>query len=192
MTLEKEKLSCDSVVIATGPWAGETKTWTGLDIPIRPLKGQILQFRLPGKRFDWISHGDTYAATKPDGLVWIGTTEEEGFNDKPSEEAYQNILLNINKLFPSVFANIQDKLIRQTACLRPVTPDGSPILGLAEGFDGLVLATGGGRKGILMGPMMGQIAADLITSENTPFDITAMRPNRETGKDLNNLDLLRF
>lgn len=192
VNLEKESLPCDGAVIATGPWAGETKAWTGLDIPIRPLKGQILQFRLPGKRFDWISHGDTYAVTKPDGLVWIGTTEEEGFNDKPSEEAYQKILLNINMLFPSVFANIQDKLIRQTACLRPVTPDGSPILGFAEGLEGLVIATGGGRKGILMGPIMGQIAADLISSGKTPFDINAMRPNREMGKNSKNLDLLRF
>jgi glycine oxidase len=190
--LEKEKLPCDGVVIATGPWAGEIKTWTGFNIPIRPLKGQILQFRLPGKPFNWISYADTYAVTKPDGLVWIGTTEEEGFNEKPSEEAHRKIILNINKLFPSVFVNIEDRLVRQTACLRPVTPDGYPILGLLEGFDGLVLATGGGRKGILMGPMIGQIASDLVISGNTPFNITAMEPNREIGKDSKNLDLLRF
>ena len=54
-------------------------------------------------------------------------------------------------------------VVLQTACLRPVSEDGLPIIGEVPGRDGVYLATGAGRKGILLGPAMAQATADLIT-----------------------------
>ena len=73
---------------------------------------------------------------------------------------------------------IDAQMVRQTACLRPVTPDGLPILGRAPGKEGVVVATGGGRKGIHFSPIMGRIAADLVTQGSTAYDISALAPGR--------------
>ncbi len=59
------------------------------------------------------------------------------------------------------------ELVQHTACLRPVTPDGMPIVARAPGWDNLYVATGAGRKGILWSTGMAQIVADLVTNGET-------------------------
>jgi len=63
------------------------------------------------------------------------------------------------------------ELVLQTACMRPVTPDGDPVLGKVPGKDGVFIATGTGGKGILMGPVIGRAMADLITTGETDLEI---------------------
>jgi glycine/D-amino acid oxidase-like deaminating enzyme len=69
-------------------------------------------------------------------------------------------------------------VVRHTACLRPVAPDGLPIIGRAPGWDNVYLATGGGKKGILLSPGIGEAIADLITAGETPLPIGAYAPGR--------------
>jgi glycine/D-amino acid oxidase-like deaminating enzyme len=172
----REEVPCGAVVMAMGPWAAEAAPWTGVEVPVRPLKGQILRLRMPGPPFSYISSPDSYVATKPDGLVWAGTTEEEvGFDEAPSREARQEIIGNVVRTFPSLK---EAEVVLQTACLRPVAVDGLPILGSVPGKKGAVVATGAGRKGILLGPIMGRIAADLAITGGTKHDIAALRPGR--------------
>ena len=174
--LSREEVSCRAVVMAMGPWAAEAAPWTGVELPVRPLKGQILRLRVPGPPFSYISGPDSYAVTKPDGLVWVGTTEEEaGFDEAPSPEAGQEIMDNAVRAFPSLK---EAELVQHTACLRPVVADGLPILGKVPGKEGAVVATGAGRKGILLGLIMGRIAADLVTISTTKHNISALQPGR--------------
>ena len=174
--LSQEDVPCSAVVMAMGPWAAEAAVWTGVELPVRPLKGQILRLRIPGPPFRYISSPDSYVVTKPDGLAWVGTTEEEaGFDEAPSPEAGRKIMDNVTRTFPSLK---EAELVQHTACLRPVAADGLPILGSVPGKEGAVVATGGGRKGILLGPVMGRIAADLATRGATKHDISALQPGR--------------
>ena len=71
-------------------------------------------------------------------------------------------------------------LALQTACLRPVTPDNVLMLGAMPGIDGLYIATGGGRQGIMMGPGMGKITADLVSGVDPGVDLAAYDPGRFT------------
>ena len=141
------------------------------------LKGQILRLRSHGPPFRTsIGWGFNYATTKPDGLVWIGTTEENaGFDATPTVEARESILRSAVAVLPYL-ANAQ--LVQHTACLRPVAPDGLPILGQIPGKRGIVAATAAGRKGILLGPVIGRMAASLVTRGETDMDISAMSPER--------------
>ena len=174
--LTREEVSCRAVVMAMGSWAADAAPWTGVDLPVRPLKGQILRLRVPGPPFSYISSPDSYVVTKPDGLVWAGTTEEEaGFEEAPSPEARQEIMDNVVRAFPSLK---EAEVVQHTACLRPVAADGLPILGSVSGKEEAVVATGAGRKGILLGLIMGRIAADLATKGSTKHDIAALRPGR--------------
>ena len=70
------------------------------------------------------------------------------------------------------------ELVRQTACLRPITPDRQPLLGKGPELEGVYIATGGGRSGILLGPAMGRVIADLITQGKPSIPIDALDPRR--------------
>ena len=99
-------------------------------------------------------------ATKPDGIIWAGTTEEEaGFNETVTSEARDSIMENFLKMIPGMG---DAELVQQTACLRPLSADGLPIVDRVTGWDNLYVATGAGRKGILWSTGMAQVLLDLI------------------------------
>ena len=170
-------VSCGSVVLAMGPWGGQATSWLGFPIAVRPLKGQILRLWAPGPPVRCsVGWDGNYATTKPDGLLWTGTTEEEaGFDENPTTEARDEIMTSLLKMLPSM-AGAQ--LVRQTACLRPLAADGLPMLGKVPGWDGLYVATGAGRSGIVLGPAMGRVTADLITAGEASIPIADFEPGR--------------
>jgi glycine oxidase len=181
ITVGATEFPCEKVVLAMGPWSGRATEWLGVELPVRPLKGQILRLQVDGAPLPRMGWGGSYATTKPDGLVWIGTTEEDvGFDATPTAEARKSILESAVAVLPYL-ADAQ--VVEHTACLRPVAPDGLPILGQIQGKDGLVVATGAGRKGILLGPAIGRLAAELVTRGKASMDISAMSPNRFISTD---------
>jgi glycine oxidase len=75
------------------------------------------------------------------------------------------------------------ELAYQTACLRPLARDGKPVLGLVPGWERVLIATGGGRKGILLGPAMGRITADLILTGASSVALDAFDPGRFASRE---------
>ena len=166
VTYDGGKLEAGSVVIAMGPWSGLVSQWCGAIAPVEPLKGQILRFRHEGEPFNLsLNYRGNYVDSKSDGLVWAGSTEEHaGFDDHPNSRGRDSILGDLAHMAPSI---VSARMVNHTACLRPVTPDGIPIVGRLPSWDNLYLASGAGRKGILWSVGMSQIAADLITQGET-------------------------
>jgi glycine/D-amino acid oxidase-like deaminating enzyme len=113
---------------------------------------------------------------KPDGLAWCGTTEDwRGFDRQSLPETRDRILAGVKRILPAV----SDATIEmQTACLRPVTPDWLPILGQVKGYQNAWLATGAGKKGILLAPGIGKSVAGLITKSETDLSIQDYSPER--------------
>ena len=181
--LNDGQISSDRVIIAMGPWTGEVTDWLGLAVPVGPLKGQIVRLDLPGSPLKHVLYrsGGGYIAPKPDGTIWTGTTEERvGFDNEPTPEARQGIMKAAIEVMPAL---ADAKVVLQTACLRPVSEDGLPIIGGVPGWDGLYLATGAGRKGILLAPAMAQAVVDLVVSGRTDHPIGAFSPGRfSTGQ----------
>ena len=171
------EVRCDTVVLAMGPWTGQMSDPLGVPIKVRPLKGQILRLRAPGAPFEYsIGWAGNYATTKPDGMLWAGTTEEDaGFDESPTSEARDRIMGSLLKMVPSL-ADAQ--LVRQTACLTPLSADGLPVLGAVPGWEGVYVATGGERIGILLGPAMGRVTADLIAKGSSDIPIEPFSPGR--------------
>ena len=178
VVLDGEEVPAETVVLAMGPWSGAATEWTGVNVPVSPLKGQIIRLKATGEPYQIsIGHLKHYAMTKPaDGYVWCGTTEEEaGFDESKTTASRDAIIESTLAMLPSL---VDAELALQTACLRPVTPDNVLMLGGMPGIDGLYIATGGGRQGIMMGPGMGQIIADLIATGASAVDMTAYDPGR--------------
>jgi len=180
VVLEREVLSCATVVLALGPWSAEASSWIGVPIDVRPLKGQILRLQAPGPPIECsVGWGHNYATTKTDGLLWAGTTEEEaGFDEESTPAARDEIGAALLKMLPAM-ADAQ--VAQQTACLRPVTSDGLLMLGCVPGLDRVYVATGGARKGILYGPAMGHAIAGLVLGRHTRVALDAFAPGRFAG-----------
>src|SRR4029077_15855461 len=173
--LERGEVACSAVVLGLGPWSGETSSWIDTPIEVRPLKGQILRLQAPGLPVACsVGWGHNYATTKTDGLLWAGTTEEEaGFDEESTPEARDEIGAALVKMLPAM-ADAQ--VVHQTACLRPLASDGLLLLGRVPGFDSVYMATGAGRKGILLGPAMGRAVADLILTGKSTLALDAFSP----------------
>ena len=173
------EIVCRAVVIATGPWSGPMGEWTGLDIPVTPLKGQIVRLEGLSPPLRYHIAGPGAVVQKADGKLWVAATEEEvGFDLTTTSEARQSLLERAARVFPAV---TQSRVLEQTACLRPRTPDALPVLGAVPNRDNVYLATGGGKKGILLAPAMGRVVADLVVRGETLLPIDDFAPGRFVG-----------
>ncbi len=177
VVLQDGTLPCGQVVLAMGPWSRQAEPWLDAYIPVDPLKGEILRLDSGGSRlFNDISGGGGSLHPKPDGLVWCGTTEEwRGFDRAPSDLARQSILEGAVRLIPDL---AEARLVLHTACMRPVTPDWLPIVGRVPGWQNAYLATGAGKKGVLLSPGIGKSIADLMTHGETALSIEAFEAER--------------
>ena len=174
--LSGDEISCEATVVPLGPWSGQAADWLGLNVPVRPLKGQILHLEglNPPLRHDLGTA--CHVLDKADGLLWIGATEEDvGFDTGATAEARELLMQAAMSMVPGLG---EQRLVRRTACLRPVTPDRLPVLGRAPGWDGVFLATGAEKKGILLAPAMGRAVADLIMDGETSLPISPFAAER--------------
>lgn len=166
------------VVAAMGPWTREAEIWLRMPVPVGPLKGQILRYALEGAPEGHVFGMDgNYVVTKGDGTVLAGTTEEEaGFDRTPTPEGRAAIEGWVRRV-----AGMLDgaEPVEQTACLRPVSEDGLPLMGAAQGISGAFVATGHGRKGILLSAATGEAMADLVaTGRCSTMDLSPFDPGR--------------
>jgi glycine oxidase len=160
-----------------GPWSQGAAAWLGRPLPVEPLKGEMLRLAAvaPPLACDAVApHVSLFG--RAGGQIWIGATmERRGFDKEPSEAARRTLLGDAVRLMPSL---AKATLAHQTVCLRPVTPDGLPIIGRMPDWDGVYVATGGGPKGILLAPAMGLAVADLILTGRTSLPIGSCAPER--------------
>ena len=177
VVLDSGEIPCDTVVVAMGPWSGEASKWLGFPVPITPLKGQILRLQMEGEPLACsLSYRHSYTGSKPDGLTWCGTTEEEeGFDESTTSYGTEKVTADALKMVPALE---EAELALQTACLRPLSADQLPIIGPVPGWDGVYLCTGAGRKGILLSTIMGTVITELITEGKTRWEISELLPDR--------------
>lgn len=173
------EIACHAVVVAAGPWSGAVEEWLGLDIPVTPLKGQIVRLEGLSPPLEYHVAGPGAVVQKADGKLWAAATEEEsGFDLSTTSQARQDLLDRAARVLPAVK---QARVLEQTACLRPRTPDGLPILGKVPERENTYLATGGGKKGVLLAPVMGRVLADLLVRGKTRLPIDDFAPGRFAG-----------
>ena len=175
---DQDRISCGTVVMATGAWSGQIREWTGLDVPVMPLKGQIVRLEGLHPPLEYHVAGPGAAVQKADGKLWVAATEEEvGFDLETTSDAQENLIESAARVLPCVR---QARVLEQTACLRPRTPDALPILGRVPERENLYVTTGAGKKGIMLAPAMGKAVADLIVGGDTSQSIDGFGPERFT------------
>jgi glycine oxidase len=161
-------IRAETVVLAGGAWSG-AMTWLPDHArpPVRPVKGQVVELRgrdaEPVARHILASER-VYLVPRADGRLIVGATVEEmGFDTAVTAGGVHELLREAYRLLPDV---AEMELLGATAGLRPGTPDNLPLVGPGA-IDGLVLATGHHRNGILLAPLAAQAVADRVGSPDS-------------------------
>jgi glycine oxidase len=159
-----EEVRADAVVLAAGAWSGAT-SWLPEEAnpAVRPVKGQVVELRSrsaePVTRHILASER-VYLVPRADGRLVIGATAEEmGFDTAVTAGGVHELLREAYRLLPDV---AEMEWVGATAGLRPGTPNNLPLVGPGA-IEGLVLATGHFRNGILLAPLAAQAVANLIS-----------------------------
>ena len=165
-------VSAGVVVLAAGAYSDALSGQLGLRLPVYPLKGQLLVLNIrpvPIKANVW-GFGNFYVVPKNDGRVIVGATEEpDVYDPRPTLGGVSELSQHSLELVPGLAEAL---FVGAWGGLRPATPSGSPILGPVEGLDGLLLATGHFRNGVLLSALTGKIIGALALGESSPMDIS--------------------
>jgi D-amino-acid dehydrogenase len=176
---DRGQIACAAVVIAGGAWTPELGRQLGVDLPVAPLRGQIVHLRLEAvDSAAWpilqpvLSY---YVVPWPDGRLAVGGTmePEAGFDVRPTAGGIQGLLSEVVQLAPGI---ADATFVEVRVGLRPVSVDDAPILGPLPGVANAWVATGHGANGLLLGPYSAHLVARAMTgetvSELAPFDAT--------------------
>jgi glycine oxidase len=158
--------TADRFVLATGAWAGLALPGLAASPHIRPIRGQMLLFKLePGALDTILYRNGLYLIPRRDGHILVGSTLEDAGFDK-STDAATRLRLHVAaaELLPALAA-VQP--VQHWAGLRPGSPDNIPIIDRHPDFDNVFVSTGHYRYGVTMAPASAELLVDLIEG-NTP------------------------
>ncbi|MBM3933117.1 MAG: FAD-binding oxidoreductase [SAR202 cluster bacterium] len=165
------RIDAGAFLAAMGTESRTAGEWLGVPLPIVSLKGQILHLKAPGRRLGYSLHGEMSLVHKADGLVWVGGTEEHGKSDIATDlDGRSALAAQVRRMAPGLEITVAS----HTACLRPMSPDRLPVIGPAPSWENAYVATGAGRKGVLLAPAIGRAVADMVTKGRTDLPVSGM------------------
>lgn len=171
-------LLASAVVLACGAASAALAGVPAGLVPVRPVKGQLLHLRghLAGEPLARrvIRGLDVYVVPRADGRLVVGATVEEmGTDLRVTGGGVFELLRDAYELLPGI---AELELVETTAGLRPGTPDNAPLLGRTT-LDGLVVATGHYRNGILLAPSTSDLVVEVLAGKEPP-ELAAFDPRR--------------
>ena len=175
----------DVVVLAAGAWSREIAGIPAARLPpVRPIKGQMLALSMDPanpllRHVIWLPRG--YLVPRRDGrLVVGGTVEERGFDDRITAGGLLALIEGAWRAMPG----IEELAVAETwVGFRPGSRDDAPMLG-PSGVDGLVVATGHHRNGILLAPVTAEAISAYVLTGDLPAVARPFTPERFRDNDL--------
>lgn len=169
----------DAFVLAAGAWSGSIDGIPRDAIPpVKPMKGEMLALAPPAGISPpvHVVWGNGVYLVPRGGRLLIGATlEDAGFDMTLTDAAAQRLFSRAVSVMPALAAW---KVTEHWAGLRPASPDGLPILGRSV-VDGLFIATGQHRNGILFAPLVAEILSRSVLERSS--DRNAFDPRRFPG-----------
>ena len=174
---EGELWEADTVVLTAGAWTAELIASFGARLPLEPKRGQMLALgHVPAVLNHCIHGDDVYLVPRPSGELLVGATVERvGFQRAVTAEAIAGLLTAAIELCPSLGGL---PITRTWWGFRPWAPDSLPVLGPWPDVEGLWIATGHFRNGILLAPITGRVMTSWITTGDPGMDVDDFAPTR--------------
>ncbi|MDX8389781.1 MAG: glycine oxidase ThiO [Mariprofundaceae bacterium] len=160
-TAEGATIEADAMLLAAGSWSGELAKRFGFTLPVQPVKGQIVLLKgKPNLLRRIVKHDRAYFVPRSDGRILVGATMEAvGFQSGNTVAAIHTLLDGVLHIAPGLR---QLEVETQWMGFRPGSPDGLPFLGPVEGMDGVWVASGHYRNGVVLAPITAQIMSRWI------------------------------
>ncbi len=176
---DQERITGDAYVLALGSYSPLLARQVGIDLPVYPVKGYSLTFPVvapaEAPRIGGVDEGNLVAyATLGDRLRLTATADFAGYDTTYRASHFAGMLSVARELFPRAAAYDKPDY---WACLRPMTPDGPPILGRCK-VANLFLNTGQGHMGWTMAAGSSRIVADLIAGRKPAIEIAGLTLDR--------------
>ncbi|GEK02968.1 glycine oxidase ThiO [Streptomyces sp. 1-11] len=178
------RLGAGRVVLAGGSLSGRLAGVPDDALPpVRPVKGQVLRLTVPRRYAPFLSRtvravvrgSQVYLVPRENGELVVGATSEElGWDTTVTAGGVYELLRDAHELVPGI---TELPLTETGAGLRPGSPDNAPLLGPSS-LDGLLLATGHYRNGVLLTPVTGDVMAALLAGGELPDAARPFTPER--------------
>lgn len=168
-------IRADEVVLTAGAWSGDLLRPVGFELPVEPVKGQMILFKcaedfLPSM----VLAKGRYAIPRRDGHILVGSTlEYAGYDKTPTDEALQSLRASAIELLPAL---ADATPVGHWAGLRPGSPEGIPYIGRVPGYEGLWLNCGHFRNGLVLAPASCQLFGDLLLGREPIIDPAPYAP----------------
>lgn len=177
-TATGEAFSAGHVVLAAGCWTSQLSEVAPC-APTHPVRGQMVALRHAGFPLRRVLRSERgYIVPRdyetPQNLVAGSTLENAGYEKAVTSGGLEKILGAVNELAPSLAGA---EILETWSGLRPGTPDQLPILGPTD-IEGLMIATGHHRNGILLAPITAKLITEWITEGRTSLNCEDFSPLR--------------
>jgi glycine oxidase len=156
-----KRYESDVYVVTAGAWSALLLDKLNVNIPVKPMRGQMLLYKLESQAFSEILYReDFYLIPRRDGHVLAGSTVEDvGFDKSTTEEVAETLARKAVKLVPLLK---EAPLMRHWSGLRPGSPENIPLIGRHPEIENLYLNTGHFRYGVTMAPKSAAILEAMI------------------------------
>lgn len=175
-----QQSSRTQTVLAAGVWTEHMLRKLKVRLPLLPGKGYSLtlpQARTPLQHCAIAVEGRIAITPMGEGLRVGGTMELGAGEQGIARRRVEGIIKTFCRLFPEYtpgdFANIQP-----WSGLRPCSPDGLPYIGRTRVAQNVVIATGHAMMGLSLGPITGELVAQLVAGETPSLPIDRLSPDR--------------
>lgn len=169
-------IEAEQVLIAAGAWSGELAAALGVALPVQAGKGYSITLEGEGPRIGRPLYlGESRIGCSPfdGGVRFAGTMELSGVNLRLDPRRVRGIRRGLARYLATPIA---DDAGIEWVGMRPLTPDGLPLLGRLPGFENIFVATGHAMLGITLAPATAELVADVMTGSAAsdallaPFD----------------------
>jgi D-amino-acid dehydrogenase len=162
-----QRIDAANVVVAGGAWSTSFASQLGVEVPVEPQRGQLVHLDVAADTEGWpivSAFREQYVVPWGDGRVVVGATRESGAGYAPHTTV--GGLLAVFEEAVRVAPGLADAAVREERVgLRPLSPDGLPVLGPVPGVAGAYLCTGHGPTGLQLGPYSGKLVADAVRGD---------------------------
>ncbi|AJD47075.1 FAD-binding oxidoreductase [Isoalcanivorax pacificus W11-5] len=162
-------LQARQVLIAAGSWSARILSLLGVEVPVLPVKGEMLLYpaTVPAPPCIILS-SKGYVIPRRDGQMLVGSTLSEGeWDQRPSEAAYTTLREAAPNIWPALAEVVP---VAHWAGLRPGSPRDIPWIGEVPAQQGLFLATGHYRNGLVSAPATADLVVALMRGEQPQID----------------------
>jgi D-amino-acid dehydrogenase len=168
----------DEVLVAAGAWSGQVLEAFGVSLPVQAGKGYSITLASGEPRLTrplYLGEARIGASPFSGATRFAGTMELSGVNETLDRRRIAGIRAGIARYLRRP---VQEGEGTEWVGMRPLTPDGLPLLGRVPGYRNLSVATGHAMLGITMAPVTGERMADLITGVSDPGVLAPFDPGR--------------